>query len=385
MKKYIFVLLVLLSVKAFGQFDQPSIQRITDTLVDVGGYNLHFHILKGQGTPILFEAGGGDDASVWGDFLNPVSKITGTTLITYDRPGFGKSTLDTNKHGLLKGVIGLETALGKLGYNKDIILVAHSQGAFSATFYANRHPDRVKAAVIIDGSTSCWFLKRLAGLQHQNDIDKVKIKTTRPGLYYQFGDLTANVKLIEERPFPTNIPVIDLVSGRPPFDNAEDIEDWRHCHSEFVKAAANREGITAHDCGHYIYKDNPALVINAITKAYAATIDAKSKGKLLANALAYNIAVSDETKEKEALNRHSESDLNSWGYELAKQGKTSASLAIFKLNTELFPNSWNTFDSYGEALLKSGEKQQAIKMYEKSVELNPKSENGKKILQQLKP
>jgi len=385
MRRYLlFIAILVLKYTAFGQTSLVKGPDVIDTLVSVGNYKLHFHIVKGHGTPVLFEAGGGDDGSVWREFLPPLFDVTGTTLITYDRPGFGKSTLDTNKHGLLNGIIGLETALHKLGYDKDIILVAHSQGAFSATVYAWRHPDRVKAAVLIDGSTSCWFDSRLVALQRQNDIDKIKIKTTRPGLYYQFGDLSDNVKLVRESPFPTNIPVVDFVSGSPPFDNAGDTEDWRHCHEVFARAANNRTAITAYGCGHYIFIDNPSLVINSIVKVYAETLDAKSKNVLLANSLDYNINAANGEKKAEALNLHSETQLNNWGYSLLKQGKITEALAVFKLNTLLNTDSWNAFDSYGEALLKNGEKLEAIKMYEKSVELNPNSENGRKILQQLK-
>src|ERR1700679_1764494 len=149
MRRYLLLFIVLLfGYIAIGQSKQNADHQTIYTLVYAGNYKLHFYIVKGTGTPILFEAGGGDDASVWTGLLKPISELTGTTLITYDRPGFGKSTLDTNKHGLLNGILGLETALHRLGYDKDIILVAHSQGAFSATVYAYRHPDKVKAAVL---------------------------------------------------------------------------------------------------------------------------------------------------------------------------------------------------------------------------------------------
>jgi hypothetical protein len=35
-----------------------------DTLIDFGGYRLHFNIVQGDGVPILFESGGVDDGSV---------------------------------------------------------------------------------------------------------------------------------------------------------------------------------------------------------------------------------------------------------------------------------------------------------------------------------
>lgn len=76
-------------------------------------------------------------------------------------------------------------------------------------------------------------------------------------------------------------------------------------------------------------------------------------------------------------------DMNSLGYELLRSGKDSEALEVFKLNIELFPDSWNVYDSYGEILLKIGRKEEAVKMYQKSVDLNPKNENGKKILEEL--
>lgn len=71
-------------------------------------------------------------------------------------------------------------------------------------------------------------------------------------------------------------------------------------------------------------------------------------------------------------------------YRFAEERKYQQALETFKLNTELFPDSWNVYDSYGEILLLLGRKDEAIKMYEKSVQLNPKNEGGKKILEQLK-
>lgn len=80
----------------------------------------------------------------------------------------------------------------------------------------------------------------------------------------------------------------------------------------------------------------------------------------------------------------SESGINSFGYELMAKGMDREALEIFKINTELFPNAYNTFDSYGECLLKLGDKENAIKAYERSVELKPDHEGGIKILSELK-
>jgi tetratricopeptide (TPR) repeat protein len=91
-----------------------------------------------------------------------------------------------------------------------------------------------------------------------------------------------------------------------------------------------------------------------------------------------------DMKKVESRYRHSENDLNSWGYELLQQGHLEKALAVFKLNVLLNPSSANVYDSYGEALLKAGDKKDAIRMYQKSIELNPKNEHGKKVLQEIK-
>src|SRR6266542_461122 len=170
-----------------------------DTLIDVGGYQLHFNIIKGRGVPILFEAGGGEDATTWKNIIKPIAGITHTTLITYDRTGFGKSTFDTTQHGILNGIIGLETGLNTLGYNHNIILVAHSQGGLYATLYASRHADKVKAAVLIDATTSCFYEEtRLAATQHIIDEQKNTLKETKPGSYYQGADFSNNINFVRK-------------------------------------------------------------------------------------------------------------------------------------------------------------------------------------------
>lgn len=245
-----------------------------DTLVDVGGYTLHFIIFKGKGIPILFEAGGGEDATTWNKIIRPIAERTGTTLITYDRAGFGKSTFDTTRHGILHGVIGLETGLEKLGYRGNIMLVAHSQGGLYAQLYASRHSVKVKAAVLIDVTTTCFYdEQRLAATQQMiNHQNTDRLKSSNPGSFYQGADFSNNIEEMRMFPFPATIPVTDFVSDHPPFRDSSDINDWKRCHREFAAMSSNRTGILASGCGHFIFNDDPPLVINAIVKAYTAAL-----------------------------------------------------------------------------------------------------------------
>ncbi|HKD17556.1 MAG TPA: serine hydrolase [Thermoanaerobaculia bacterium] len=64
-----------------------------------------------------------------------------------------------------------------------------------------------------------------------------------------------------------------------------------------------------------------------------------------------------------------ETRLNQLGYEALQKKDYPKSIAIFRVNTELYPDSANTFDSLGEALEASGDKAGAIAMYKKCIEV----------------
>lgn len=80
----------------------------------------------------------------------------------------------------------------------------------------------------------------------------------------------------------------------------------------------------------------------------------------------------------------SENEINNLGYEYLQAGKLQEAIAVFKLNVEAFPQSFNVYDSLGEAYAAAGEKELAIKNYERSIELNSKSESGIEALKKLR-
>lgn len=79
-----------------------------------------------------------------------------------------------------------------------------------------------------------------------------------------------------------------------------------------------------------------------------------------------------------------EVEMNRLGYQLINQNKLKAAIEIFKMNVELYPETWNVYDSLGEGYMLLGEKEPAIKYYEKSLEINPDNTNGVAMLERLK-
>jgi pimeloyl-ACP methyl ester carboxylesterase len=383
------LILLMIVLSASGCMTASAQIPEIDTMVDAGGDHLHFHVIRGKGIPILFEAGGGDDGAVWNTILHSVAGITGATLITYDRAGFGQSQIvardqDAGRHGILNGIEELETGLKTIGHNGDIMLVAHSYGGFYSELYASRHPDLVKAAVLIDANHACWYTDAYtAGMMKDLQSGMAKLETENLGKYYQFANFAKTVAIMRKSAFPSSIPVIDLVSDHPPFEDAADRARWALCHKQFADAAPNREGVVAFGTGHYIFRDDPALVVDAIVKMYSGLLDQPRRDEVLQRGISYAIESANESRRRAADFRSSEESVNSWGYSLLQQHEVPGALEVFHLNITLHPTSGNAYDSYGEALLSAGRTEEALAMYRKSVELNPDNEHGKKVIQTL--
>ena len=80
---------------------------------------------------------------------------------------------------------------------------------------------------------------------------------------------------------------------------------------------------------------------------------------------------------------YSEEQLNSLGYQLLALMRIEDAIEIFKLNTESFPQAYNTYDSLAEAYMIAGQNEQAIKNYEKSLALNPVNQHAVKMIKKI--
>lgn len=76
-------------------------------------------------------------------------------------------------------------------------------------------------------------------------------------------------------------------------------------------------------------------------------------------------------------------ELNTLGYQLLQMKKIVESIEIFKLNVEVYPQAFNTYDSLGEAYMLHGDKELAIANYKKSLELNPQNTGATRAIASL--
>ncbi len=79
-----------------------------------------------------------------------------------------------------------------------------------------------------------------------------------------------------------------------------------------------------------------------------------------------------------------EREVNAVGYALLRSEKAEQALAVFELNTRVFPEAFNTWDSLGEAHMVLGHDDDAIRCYERSLELNPDNTNATEMIARIR-
>jgi hypothetical protein len=285
---------------------QTAYSQTKDTIIDAGKFKLHFNIIEGKGIPILFEAGSGNDGTVWKDIIRPIADITGTTIITYDRAGLGKSEIKPNNssiidNGIINNVNALEIGLHKLGYDNELIIVAHSLGGFYATLFASRNEEMVKRVVFIDAAIPSFYTK-----EFMTNLNKMlpesflsQLKEQKIGLYYEIKNIDNTLEIMRETNFPSTIPLIDLVASQPynPLKSEDDENRWIKSHKDFTNANSNRQSLIINNASHYAFKDNPNMVINSIVKTYTNTLGELVDKDILLRLLDFNIKNSNQIKD----------------------------------------------------------------------------------------
>jgi len=90
-----------------------------------------------------------------------------------------------------------------------------------------------------------------------------------------------------------------------------------------------------------------------------------------------------QSPDRQQIAKAVENVINSYGYRVLGDNRTKEAIEIFRLNTDAFPQEYNTWDSLAEAYLADGQKEQAITYYRKVLQLHPGDENATRMLRQI--
>ena len=75
--------------------------------------------------------------------------------------------------------------------------------------------------------------------------------------------------------------------------------------------------------------------------------------------------------------------IKSMGLSFLSRDKMQEAIGILKLNSQLYPESWDAYYTLAEAYMKNGDKGMAKHYYQKALELNPDERDMKRILNKL--
>ncbi|WP_207508230.1 alpha/beta fold hydrolase [Telluribacter humicola] len=259
-RQLLLAVLLLVAMNAKGQ--------LLDTLIDVKPYKLHFKILKGKHSPILFESGGGLDASQWDSIATAVHQQLQATVITYDRAGFGRSSIDTTNYNIIQEIKSLESALKSFGYHDaNFLLVGHSLGGFYNRVFAARHPKQVKGIIFLDPRIPSYEDRKFA----RNYFKTLSRKDFEPdyvSLYYLLANMESTSEYVGQVPLSSIIPVLNIMAETGPFTEEAENNRFKADQRNMVNASKNRTLLFAKGSSHNIPYDKPDLVIEQIIDFY---------------------------------------------------------------------------------------------------------------------
>jgi pimeloyl-ACP methyl ester carboxylesterase len=270
-------------------------------LVDVEGRRLHL-VCLGQGSPtVVLEAGISDAFAVWARVQPALAKTT--RVCSYDRAGIGYSDPGPLPRTSLTIARELHALLVAAGERAPYVLVGHSFGGVNVRTFAAKHPSEVAGLVLVDASHEDQVQRFPAEVRQQTDaalrqVNELAARAARgeptPPIVSYMPRLVARrpawyATLVEEaraceasaaelraRDRSLRVPLVVVSAGRPaPIGRSRETRRqarrlWDEMQEELSRLSPLGTRVIAHRSGHYVQRQEPRVVIDAVRQVVAA-------------------------------------------------------------------------------------------------------------------
>lgn len=250
----------------------PGTATASEQMVDVDGYQLHFVVnAKHSDHTVVLEAGGGADSRSWQAVQTKMANTTGFNVVSYDRAGFGKSTLGPAGLSPQQQIDDLVKALAKLGYSNHLVLVGHSYAGLLDMYFVNRYPAKVDGMLLIDPMNTRFIAKfGMQRLMAKAPTIKDPESNFQKALKRMIETMSALTVALQDKHLPADKPVYLISAGTPPYDDRpQDIRDWHDAHAEMLAGSRQHVLVKAPNNTHDLINENPALVIRTLKRLTA--------------------------------------------------------------------------------------------------------------------
>ncbi|MDA1534394.1 MULTISPECIES: alpha/beta hydrolase [unclassified Bacillus cereus group] len=247
------------------------------------------------------------------DWLPIIEKLSQQfTVVSYHRPGYGKSELGNDSRTTRQATKELHMLLQKLDIHDPIILIGHSYGGLCAQHFAMLHEDKLQALILVDStsmnlhrldelhlpisdqtdSDDMWLQKYNTYSKMDVDMLSNELKpmlasqsrqqiefSTSPSLYKatasELSEWKNCARSLKELYKTLKVPLIvigrepqysiaQLIKGGMPIEEATQLEAmWQELIHEQVHLSIHRQYILAEHAGHGIENDRPDIIIEA--------------------------------------------------------------------------------------------------------------------------
>jgi pimeloyl-ACP methyl ester carboxylesterase len=303
------ILMILVACWASGCATLPEKKEIAVEKIKMA------YARKGNGGPaVVLEAGLGGGMDTWARVFESVAAFT--TVFAYDRRGYGESgkpadapktsggeiartvgetvldavvpgagtvvTIGTmaaraaedEDESLRTGAVvvaELHETLKKVGIAPPYVLVGHSLGGLYTSLFARLYPDEIAGLVWVDAMHP-EQIQRCKEYLPAKQCDpecypwwvKTLIKMTPGVISAEMAGMTETGRQIRAAgPLPP-VPLIVLSHGKPPADKSDMERMWAALQQDLVSESPCCTHIIAHNSGHNIQHDEPAIVVDAI-------------------------------------------------------------------------------------------------------------------------
>ncbi len=250
-------------------------------LVDVGGYRLAVHCI-GEGSPtVVLETGLGAPSEYWEPVQQQIAGLTRVCL--FDRAGRGKSDPVPTPRTCADMVADLRALLRNARIPAPYVLVGNSLGGMNARLYAHRHPEEVAGLVLVDGSHQDQFT-RIGEALPEPDPDS---PDSHKGFYRFWAgggwrdpannpekvDFVASREQLRAIGSLGDLPVVVLASGvflhetpTRPEAGPRLHETWQDLQRDLADLSSNSAYSVVESSGHFIQRDRPEAVVDAIRR-----------------------------------------------------------------------------------------------------------------------
>lgn len=253
-----FALLLLLALLASGCASLPgsNVARVRQTPFEWAQ--------QGSGRPtVVFEAGAGDGMQVWSEVYNQLQ--ADCTVFAYSRRGHGKSgPLEGDPTGA-SVVEDLRHLLAERNLPPPYVLVGHSLGGLYVQLYAKEYPNEVAGVVLVDATT--WNHEEQMRLQQPaayQTIQALKALNAFSTLGAELRGVPETAEQWQRAPaFPPK-PAVVLTATKPPVIGGPAFVEFTTEQQRQLTAQWPGAEQWLVNCGHYIQREKPDTVVNAI-------------------------------------------------------------------------------------------------------------------------